>query len=186
MNTKPKSFSIRFALALAAGLAAATVSSHAQSVTATIFGVQAGSVYNYTLTLNNTGSLALESFWYGWTASGNNLPSIPTNPGNSLGWDNNLNGNSIEYVGSSLTPLAANQSAIFTFTSTSTPEEMTAGTSGQSVAYVGGIDFSQNVPGDSTPVFSPVLVAVPEPSSASFFVLGSLGLLAAGWRKLRA
>jgi len=184
MNLNSKVGSSWFVLALVAAWAASVHSCPAQSATATIFGVQSGGVYNYTVTLNNTGSLALESFWYGWTQSGNNLPTNPSNAGNSLSWGNFLDGNSIEYVGSSLTPLNPNQSATFTFTSSDTPAQITAGVSGQSVAYVGGIDFSQNAPGDSTPVFAPVLI-VPEPSTVCLFAIGSLGLLVASSRKLR-
>ena len=176
---------IRLAFALAASLAASAVSTFAQSATATISGVQSGGVYNYTVTLFNMGNIALESFWYGWTTSGNNLPSVPTSAGNSLGWANNVAGNSIEYVGSSLPPLNPSQAATFTFTSSSTPAQMTAGTAGESVAYVGGITFSQNLPGDSTAVFSPVLF-VPEPATAGLFVLGTAGLLAARRRRLPA
>jgi len=184
MNKNPKLISIRFILALATGLAASTISSHAQSATGSLSGVPAGGGFNYTLTLTNTGGTVLNSFWYGWTLSGNNLPSFPTSPGNSLGWANVLSGNSIEWINSTGTALAPGQSGVFTFVSTSTPVQITTPPAGESVAYVNGIDFSQNLPGDSTPVFSPTLV-VPEPSSFALLIAGSLGLLATGWRKLR-
>ena len=173
------------ALIVAASLAATTTSSRAQGAVATISGVQVGGVFDYTIILQNTGSVNLNSFWYGWTTSGNNLPSIPTSPGNSLVWGNSVVGNSIEWINSSGTALLAGHTGVFTFASTSTPAQMTAGIAGQSVAYVGGIDFSQNVPGDSTAVFAPVLI-VPEPSALGLLLVGSLGWLATGWRKLRA
>jgi hypothetical protein len=131
------------------------------TVTATITGVANGGSYNYTLTLQNTGSSALNSLWYGWTTSGNNLPANPSNAGNSLGWANDLDGNSIMWVNSSGTALAAGASATFTFTSSSSPSAITTTPSGESVAYVGGIDFSQDAAGDSTAAFSPTLVAPP-------------------------
>jgi hypothetical protein len=189
MNNKPKSVSIRFALAVAAGLAASTVSSHAQGATATISDVAAGGgVFDYTITLLNTGSDDLNSFWYGWTENGNNLPigHNPTSAGNSLGWDNDLDGNSIQWENNSGTALGSGQSGIFTFASTATPSAITTTPSGGSVAYVGGIDFSQDSPGDSTPAFSPALAAAPEPSSSGLLIVGLLGLLATGWRKIRA
>jgi len=62
---------------------------------------------------------------------------------------------------------------------------MTAGIAGESVAYVGGIDFSQNSPGDSTPIFAPTLVAAPEPSSLGLMVAG-LFVIAGSLRSLVA
>ncbi|HSY10331.1 MAG TPA: hypothetical protein VK840_05395, partial [Candidatus Dormibacteraeota bacterium] len=153
MNNIPKLISTRLALAVAAGLVASTVSSHAQSASATISDVLVGSTYDYTISLKNTGTLSLNSFWYGWIQFQNDLPSNPTLPANSLGWVNTLSGNSIQWVNSTGTALAPGQSGTFTFDSTSTPAQMTAGIAGESVAYVGGIDFSQNSPGDSTGIF---------------------------------
>jgi hypothetical protein len=182
---KPKLIATRFVLAVAASLAASTLSSQAQSATATISGNLVGSTYDYTLTLNNTGATSLNSFWYGWIQFLNDLPSVPSNPANTLGWGNSVSGNSIMWINSTGTALAPSQSGTFTFESTSTPAEMTAGIAGESVAYVGGITFSQGVPGDSTGIITPTLVAVPEPSTLSLLIAGSLGLLATGWRKLR-
>ena len=172
MNNIPKLISTRLALAVAAGLVASTVSSHAQSASATISDVLVGSTYDYTISLKNTGTLSLNSFWYGWIQFQNDLPSNPTLPANSLGWVNTLSGNSIQWVNSTGTALAPGQSGTFTFDSTSTPAQMTAGIAGESVAYVGGIDFSQNSPGDSTGIFAPTLVAAPEPSSLGLLLTG--------------
>ena len=178
MKYLPKLIPIRFALVLAAGLAVSTVSSQAQSATATISGVAAGGgVFDYTITLQNTGTTSLDSFWYAWTTSGNNLSAAISNPGSSLGWiDTALEGNtSISWEGNSGNTLAVGQSATFTFDSTDTPSVITTLPSGESVAYVNGTGpntFEQNDPGVASPVFSPTLVAVPEPSS--------LGLLMAG------
>ena len=169
------SFSVRLALAFAAGLGLSTASSHAQDATATISDVAAGGNFDYTVTLFDSGTTDLRSFWYGWTTSGNNLPSDPTSAANSLGWANNLDANSIQWEAGSGTALTPGHSATFTFVSSSSPTAITAGSSGESVAYVNGIDFSQGSPGDSTGVFSPVL-ATPEPSSAVLFTAG-LGIV---------
>jgi len=161
--------SIRLSLAVATVLATAIVSSHAQDVTATLSWVAEGNSYDYTVTLKNTGSVALNSFWYGWTTSGDNLSSEPSSAGNSTGWANTVSGNSIQWVNTSYsyygytyyygTSLEPGASATFTFVSSSTPAEITASPSGESVAYVGAIDFSQGNAGDSTAVFSPALVS---------------------------
>jgi hypothetical protein len=196
MNYLPKLIPIRFALALAAGLALSTVSSQAQSATATISGVAAGGgVFDYTITLQNTGTTSLDSFWYAWTQSGNNLSAAISNPGSSLGWiDTALEGNtSISWEGNSSNTLAVGQSATFTFDSTETPSAITTLPSGESVAYVSGTGpntFEQNDPGVASPVFSPTLVVVPEPSSLGllmaglFVITGSIRSLAAS-RKQR-
>src|SRR5215469_9651444 len=167
------SFSARLAIALATGLALSTVSGDAQSASATISYTMSGANYDYTITLLNTGYYDLNGFWYGWTYDGNNLPSDPTSIGNSLGWDNNPDGNSVEWDNSYGygTALSPGQSATFTFESSSSPTDMTTSPAGESVAYVYGIDGSQNYPGYSTDVFSPVL-EVPEPSFAALLAAG--------------
>jgi hypothetical protein len=179
MTIKPKLTSVYLALAATAGFAMSTASSQAQSASATISGTAVAGGYNYTITLTDTTGGNIDSFWYGWTVFGNNLPSIPSSAGNSLGWANDVSGNSIMWLGG--TAMTPNQKATFTFFSTSTPGAITTSPSGESVTYVGGIDFSS----DGQGVFSPVLVATPEPSSLAMMAVGSLGLLGAGWRKFR-
>jgi hypothetical protein len=177
MNRMIKLTSIRLALAVTGGLAAA-VSSHAQSASATISGIQAGSIWDYTVTLDNTGSTALEGFWYAWTDDGNNLASAASNPGNSLGWSSSLfNSTSIQYQGGAGDALGIGQSATFTFDSSETPTEITSGASGESVVYTGSIGFDDNGPGGSSPIFSPTLVSTPEPSSVALVALGCTGLV---------
>jgi hypothetical protein len=191
-NSKPKSISIWVVLVVAAGLMASAVGVQAQSATATISGAAAGGgVFDYTITLHNTGTTSLDSFWYAWTLSGNNLSTAISNPGSSLGWvDTALEGNtSISWEGNSGNTLAVGQSATFTFASTETPSAITTLPSGESVAYVSGTGpntFDQNDPGVASPVFSPTLVAVPEPSTLALLIAAAVGLLAARWPKHRA
>ncbi len=176
----------KFILTLAgvAGFVLSAASTQAQSASATISGVVVPGGYDYTIVLNNTGATSLDSFWYGWTTLGNNLPSNPASAGNNLGWANTLDANSIMWTGG--TAIASGHSGTFTFFSTTTPGAITTAPSGESVAYVSGIDFTQGVSGDSTGVFSPVLTASPEPSTVALLGVGSLGLLALGRRKFRA
>ena len=185
MKNKP---TICIALAVAAGLFASAVSSHAQGASATISGVAVSGGYDYTIVLTDTGTYNLNSFWYGWTSTGNNLAVIPSSAGNTLGWGNMVQSftpSSIEWVNSTGTALTPGHSGSFTFFSTTTPTAITTAPSGGSVAYVNGIDFSQGVAGDSTGAFSPTLTTVPEPSSVALLAAGSLGLLVTGWRRLR-
>lgn len=189
MNKPSLSTSNYLTLALIAGMAVAAASSQAQSATATISEVAGtGGNFDYTIVLKNTGTQSLNSFWYGWTTSGNNLPSDPTAAANSLGWTgNDLDSNSIQYqnTGGTGTSLAGGQSATFTFDSTSTLAQITAGESGASVAFTtDAIQFNQGVANQSTPVFSPT-VAVPEPSSMALMA-GGLLVMAGSLRKLAA
>ena len=150
------------------------------TVASSISGVADGNSFDYTISLTNTSTVALNSFWYGWTTSGNNLPSNPTNAANSLGWGNTLDGNSIMWVNSSGTALAPGASATFTFVSTATPSAITTSPSGESVAYVNGIDFSQDAAGDSTAVFSPALLSSPVVSNSPPTLAASVNLGGAG------
>ena len=157
-------------------LAASTIPSYAQSAVATISEVTGtGGNFDYTITLKNTGTQNLNSFWYGWTLSGNNLPSNPSNAGNSLGWANVLDFNSIQWQNTTgASALAPGQSATFTFDSTSTLSAITTPPAGESVAYTSdSIQFNQGVAGQSTPVFSPTVASVPEPSTLSILAMGS-------------
>jgi hypothetical protein len=187
MTNQPKFKSIYLTLVAVAGFAASAASTQAQSASAMISGMAVAGGFDYTITLLNNGSSSLQGFWYGWTDSGNNLPSNPSTAASSVGWAVNFfGGNSIQWQGTAGTALAAGNSATFTFFDTSTPAAITTSPSGESVAYTGTIQFNQATPGVSSPVFSPVLVASPEPSSIALLAFGSLGLLAGGWRKLRA
>jgi hypothetical protein len=185
MSMKIPYLSSRFAVALAAGLAASSAPAAITiSASATLSDVLVGSTYDYTLTLYNTGTVPIEGFWYGWTTSGNNLPSSPSSAGNSLGWQNNVfGGTSIKYQGASGDSLATSSSATFTFDSTSTPSQITASPAGESVVYTGTIDTTENSAGDSSAVFAPALV--PEPSPLVLFAGGLLAVSAAGWRRGR-
>jgi hypothetical protein len=184
-------YPIQLVLILAAGLAVSTLSANAQSATATISGVADGSGnYDYTVTLYNTDPYYdINGFWYGWTYNGNNLYSSPFSVDNSLGWNNTP---SYDYYGYSIewdnsygygAALAPGQSATFTFTSPDAPGDITADPSGESVAYVYGIDGSQGYPGYSTDVFSPTLIPAPEPSTWALLTMG-LAALAISTKRL--
>jgi hypothetical protein len=187
MKTKQKSSQITFAIAVIVGLAASAVSGRAQGATGTLTGVQVGVNYDYTLTLNNTGSVALESLWYAWIPGFFFLPSTPSSAsgtanGATSGWTASIVSKSIQFQGNSSNAIQPGQSATFTFVSTDSPATLAGNSSGHpigdSFAYVGTVDASAGV--------NFIVQSVPEPSSFGLLVTGSLGLLAAGWRKLRS
>jgi hypothetical protein len=183
---KPKFISIRLALAVAIALAGSAVSSRAQGATGTLTGVQVGVNYDYTLTLNNTGSVALESLWYAWIPGFFFLPSTPSSAsgtanGATSGWTASIVSKSIQFQGNSSNAIQPGHSATFTFVTTDSPATLAGNNSGHpigdSFAYVGTVNASAGV--------NFIVQSVPEPSSFGLIIVGSLGLLASGWRKLR-
>jgi hypothetical protein len=137
-----------------------------------------GGGFEYTITLNNTGTTPIGTFWYAWVPGEDYLATSPTAklPG---GWSASITGGTpgdgyaIEWTANS-TPLAAGSSMTFQFDSADTPTEI-AGDSiyypgtpvGTSFVYQGGPfsgGFSQFV----------VVSAVPEPSTVASLGLGLL------------
>jgi PEP-CTERM motif len=183
----------RVAIIGAAGLAACSL--HAQgtiSATAALTEVgQVGSEFEYSLSLDNTGNVPINAFWYGWIRGSFDLPSVPTSIAGPSGWTGSADGNSIQFGNSTGSAIAPGTTGTFTFDSTSAPTAMTTGTSdgaptGDSIAYstvAGMSSFDQSDPGKATGPFQPTLTSVPEPSTIGLLVTG-LGSMAA-WKVRR-
>ena len=177
---------IRFSLTVGAILAASAISSRAQNVlvNATLTDVPAaGGVYDYTMTLQNTGIEAIESLWVGWVPGVFDING-PTGVGNNLGWTSSADGNSIQYLGTASTTIATGGTGVFTFDSSSTPAQFMSGAAGATTAYgvnayYGQLSFYLSPP--DTETFYPTVV--PEPSTFGLVVMSSLGLLGALRRK---
>jgi hypothetical protein len=170
MNRLLKFLPIR--LAVAAGLAASTISSHAQgeSASGTVSGVQSGSDYDYTITLLNTsGSVTIDGFWYAWVPGEFYLPSDPTSASAPAGWTASIIANSIQYSGGSLAPGA---SINFSYVATFAPSALT-GTAGFSYVYHSGLDSGP----DTGSFLNVQTVAAPEPSSVSLLMAGLIVLI---------
>jgi hypothetical protein len=179
--------SIRSSLAIVTVLACSVVSSPAQDVlvTGTLTDVPGSlGVFDYTLTLHNTGSEAVQALWLGWTVGNFNIPN-PTDAGNNLAWANNLDGDSIQY--GSGTPIASGGTGIFTFDSTASPTQIAAMNGWASVAY--GVDATPFAIENTTlhsDEFTPSLGTTPEPSTFSLLVIGALGFSTTFCRKFRS
>jgi hypothetical protein len=149
-----------------------------EAATGTVSGQFDGSLYDYTITLNNTsGSVPIGSLWYAWIPFAFYLPGTPTSATAPTGWTASIVANSIEYV-SSGTPLAPGQSIQFQYSASFLPAQLT-GTAGYSYVYSGGIE------GDPGAFVNIQTVAAPEPSSLGLLMTGFLGLTLVGRRKLQ-
>lgn len=133
---------IGFTLAVAAALDVSTLSSDAQQVIATgtftdVTG--SGGNFDYTVTLHNTGTEAIQSFWMGWIPGAFDVAS-PSSAGNNLGWSSVLDGNSVQYGGTAGTALAVGDLGTFTFDSTTTPAAIASAMNNAGASTVYGVN----------------------------------------------
>ena len=146
-----------------------------------------GGVYDYTITLNNTGttgSSPIGTFWFGWIPGENFMASSPTGIVSPTNWTSNItnggtsDGYAIQWVASnSANDVAPGTSLNFSFNSTDTPAMMAGNSTfysstpeGTSFVY-SGAPFS-----DSGTQF--VVQSVPEPSTWTMIGGAGFGVLA--------
>jgi len=171
---------------LALGTASAAFAQNGPELgTATLSGVPNGSLYDYTITLHNTGTVSVGTFWYAWIPGGFFLPSTPSSETAPTGWSVSVQGSySIEYAASSSAyDLAPGSSLNFQFASTDTPAAL-AGNSPHDPSYPVGTSFLYEGAAFSDAGYEFVVQSVPEPSSLGLLTAGLLGLALAGRRKL--
>lgn len=91
-------------------------------------GTQANPVYHYSITVNDTGTTNIGTFWFAWIPAGDFLPSSPSAVSNPTGWTNTLtgtnnssDGTAIEWVASSNAITPGHSLAGFDFTTTDSP-----------------------------------------------------------------
>ena len=153
----------------------------ALSASATLSSQQLGpNSWQYSLTLQNTGTTPIGTYWFGWVPLYDLLPSMPTNVNSPNGWSGTA---AADYFGvgsaqwvNTASPLQPGQSMSgFQFTSPDSPSAIN-GTSfyagfpvEQSYVYIGGPET------DSGFAFRTNTVAAPEP--ASLASAGLAGLL---------
>lgn len=110
-----------------------------ENATATMSGLQTGpGVFQYTITLTDTGTTAIGTFWFAWddVPDQDFMNQQPSNAGSPAGWNFSITqhaytggiGYGIEWIAS--TPASRininGTSSAFTFTSTETPAQMAA------------------------------------------------------------
>jgi hypothetical protein len=168
----------------------------ALSGSATISTSQTSAPFTYSITLHNTGTTNIGSFWFAWNPSGYDfLATQPLSVTPPTGWTDTItnlypgyDGYGLEFVDTGA-PLAAGGTLTgFKFTSNDTPAQL-AGNSiwypsppvGTSYIYQG----APEAPGDPGALVIATVTTVPEPPTFLLaIVAGILGLLT--WRRQRA
>jgi len=146
-----------------------------------------GSDFNYNITLQNTGTTTVGTFWMGWVPGQDFMATSPISVTSPTGWTEAVthggasDGYAIQWIANSSSLLAAGHSLTFSFVSADTP----ASVGGSSVFYPGtptttsfvysGAPFSD---GGYQFVGSVTTASVPEPSS--LFLLGCVVAVAMG------
>lgn len=91
-------------------------------------GTQANPVYHYSITVNDTGTTNIGTFWFAWVPGADFLPTSPSAVSNPAGWTNTLtgtnnstDGTAIEWVASSNAITPGHSLGGFDFTTTDSP-----------------------------------------------------------------
>ena len=177
------------AVALACSAASALA---AESATATLSSTQLSPTsWQYSLTLNDTGTTDIGTFWFAWVPGKDFMPTAPTSVEDPVSWTamtthgGASDGFAIQWVAGAGGALAPGESlGGFTFDSSASPEQMASdspffpGAPVTTSFVYSGAPFS-----DAGFEFTAqAAAAVPEPSS--FLLMGAAGLLL-GVRTLR-
>jgi PEP-CTERM motif len=152
-----------------------------------------GPNYNYTITLTDTGTTNIGTFWFSWIPGQDYMANNPILVNNPTGWTSSVTGGfsgdgyAIQWVNNT-NAITPGKSLNFSFTSAETPAQL-AGNSqffnhppeGTSYIYIGAPETD---PGFKF-VASPAISSVPEPSSMILAGLaaGAFGLKV--WRSRR-
>jgi hypothetical protein len=191
INMKTK---ICFALTITAGLAACSLQATgtlSASATLTETGM-AGSEFEYSLVLDNTGSNPINALWYGWILGAFDLPSTPTSITGPAGWTSSTAfADSVQFENNSGSAIAPGGFGTFTFDSISSLSAMTTGITdtaptGDSVAYAsstGPSSFDQSYPGIASDPFLPIAGSVPDGGMTAMLLGASLAGLSCVRRK---
>ena len=184
ITSAPRAATLRASLALAftcltcfAGNAAA-----AESASATMASTQLSPTsWQYSLTLNDTGTTNLGTFWFAWVPGQNFMPTRPTDIVSPAAWNATItnagaaDGFAIEWVAGAGAGITPGQSTTFSFASATTPTQMMADSPFHPASPVLTTFVYSGGP-FSDPGYQFVVQAapVPEPASIALMVAGGL------------
>jgi len=86
-------------------------SASAQITLVSTTGSQANPTFNYQITLTDTGTTNVGTFWFGWVPGDDFLPTAPLSTSNPSGWTNMLVGSNNAFDGTSIQWVAQSSSA---------------------------------------------------------------------------
>jgi len=142
-------------------------------------------VFQYDVTLTDTGTTKIGTFWFGWIPGVGFLSVMPTSIVDPAGWNSQFT-EPFSILFTTATPISPGDKVIFQFNSTETPTQLlgTFGGPGPGfgdpvttfVTYSGGPFSDAGFQSAATP--APV-VATPEPATISLMAL-AMGVLALG------
>ena len=196
MRTRILSIGAGWAAVLALGGIPAAHAQGTINATALVTGVQVGSVYDYTITLNNLSSstAGIQTMWFAWLPGADLMPSQPSAVTQPNNWTSSVEGGAYLYNGSSYyydgysiefttqnagSAVGPGSSATFGFTSPDSPTTLSGNSPdypfypiGITYVYANGAPGPGSEPGGTSSAFQAV-VPVPEPSSLGLLTLGA-------------
>ena len=146
-------------------------------------------VYDYSMTLNNTGTTTIGTFWFAWVPGAGFLPDPATNVSSPAGWGDVLTntGHAIQWT--STTSLLAPGASLsgFLFDSIDSPAQLLAKYTGTGAGAGDPITTSFVYIGAplKDPGFQLAVAQTPEPGSLLLLATGLLGGAGTYYRRLR-
>lgn len=139
-----------------------------------------GPTYTYTITLTDTGTTNIGTFWYAWVPGEDFLDSEPTSVTDPTSWTDNLTGShnssdgtAIQWLAGSGAALTPGNSLAFTFATPDDPAQVD-GFSNSHPSTLAGTSFIYSGAPFSDGGFQFVVSPVPEPTLATAAVAGSI------------
>ena len=184
---------LRGVFVLALVLVAGACTSYASTMaTATYTATQATpGVYTYALTLNNTGTTNIGTFWFSWVPGAGFLTPVPSAYTSPAGWTYTATnaGAGIRWVTTTNLLAAGSSLSGFSFTSTETPDQLAAPRTVGAFTQPGAVSYVYEGAPLTTAsyqfVATPAAVAVtPEPGTLVLMLTGLSGIAVAARRRL--
>ncbi len=166
-----------------AAILGSTVASASIMATATAYSTQlTPSTYDYNITVNNTGTTTIGTFWFSWIPGAGFLSAVPSSVHSPAGWTEVATnaGAAIQWVTASNLLSPGSSLSGFEFVSTETPAQLASSfTTAKGVTDPAAIYFVYQGAPLADPGYEAVAnVVTPEPSTILFTLTGLLGTLA--------